>query len=119
MRVFLEGDQAISRRDHLWRDGAVEVQFAADNLVRPDHGADAREHVALAVEITFRHHCTMHVDQGDIDRHGGFEIAQHLIPQAFIDSSYTDARRLGEGRNALHHLPATRFGLLTPNVQRL
>ena len=72
--IFLEGDQGVRRIAHGRRDGAMQVQLAADHRIGADHGAATGQQIALAIIIAVRHHGPVHGEEDHVHRQGGLQI---------------------------------------------
>ena len=53
-----------------------------------------------------------------VDRHGGLEVGHDLVAEGLVDLLHRLAGRLGEGAQALDHLPALGLGALAPDRER-
>ena len=69
MRILLEDHHRIDRRDLLLGEMAMQVEFGADQHLRPDQRAQMREQVALGIGIAVGDHRPVQVDHHGVDRH--------------------------------------------------
>jgi hypothetical protein len=67
---------------------------------------------------SLRHHGAVHGQQHAVDRQGRLQVGDDLIPESFVDLLHRLAGRLGEGAQALDHLPALGLGTAAPHHER-
>jgi hypothetical protein len=118
MRIFLEQDQHGGVAQGALADVAMQVELNAHRHIGANDLAHVREQVAFAVVVAFGHHGAVHGQQHGVDRHGGFQIGNDLVAKGLVDLFYGFAGRLGEGAEALDHLPALGLGATAPDRKR-
>ena len=107
MRELLEVDEEIRRRDALRRQMAVRIEFGADEDIRPDDLADAREEIALGILVAVGNHRAV---QTRARRHrpacAAPQLVEDFVAQALIGRAVDEPCRIGPGGGALDQLPA-------------
>ena len=106
MGKFQEGRQDVGVRDALGREVAVGIEFGRDEHGGPDHRADARQQVPLAIVIALRHHRAVQAEHDGINRKSRAELRKDLVPQILISGALQKAAGFGPGRGAFDEVDA-------------